>query len=76
MVVGTGEKILRLDPEIQSYLKKRNILLEVQDTVSFVVQLQPLLEIWENLIKLTKGLPVCFCSNSTFYYPKLPLMFQ
>ena len=34
MVVGTGEKILRLDPEIHSYFKKRNILLEVQDTVS------------------------------------------
>jgi len=37
VVVGTGEKILRLDPKIQSYMKKRNILLEVQDTVSFVV---------------------------------------
>lgn len=39
VVLGTGEKILRLDPEIHSYLKKRNILLEVQDTVSFDVQL-------------------------------------
>ena len=37
MVVGTGEKILRLDPKIHNYMKKRNILLEVQDTVGFVV---------------------------------------
>ena len=37
MVVGTGEKILRLDPKIHNYMKKRNILLEVQDTVRFVV---------------------------------------
>lgn len=42
MVVGTGEKILRLDPKIHSYMKKRNILLEVQDTVSFVVKDHPL----------------------------------
>ena len=62
MVVGTGEKILRLDPEIHSYLKKRNILLEVQDTVSFVVQLHTLMEIWENLKKLGKHLPVGLCS--------------
>ena len=38
VVVGTGEKILRLDPEIHKYMKKHNILLEVQDTVSFVVK--------------------------------------
>ena len=35
--MGTGEKILRLDPEIHSYLKKHNILLEVQDTVSYII---------------------------------------
>ena len=56
VVVGTGEKILRLDPEIHSYLKKHNILLEVQDTVSFVVQVHPLIEIWENLKKAEKTL--------------------
>ena len=41
VVVGTGEKILHLDPEIHNYLKRHNILLEVQDTVSFVVQVHP-----------------------------------
>ena len=34
IVVGTGDKSLRLDPKIQSYLRKHNIALEVQDTVS------------------------------------------
>lgn len=34
VVVGTGEKIIRLPPEINNYMKKHNILLEVQDTVS------------------------------------------
>lgn len=34
VVVGTGDKSSRLDPEIQSYLRKHYISLEVQDTVS------------------------------------------
>ena len=37
VVVGTGEKILRLPPEINSYMKKHNILLEIQDTVSSII---------------------------------------
>lgn len=34
VVVGTGDKSSRLDPKIQSYLRKHYISLEVQDTVS------------------------------------------
>lgn len=68
VVVGTGEKILRLDPEIHSYLKKHNILLEVQDTVSFVVQVHPLIEIWENLKKLRKHLPLSSCYHSISHF--------
>ena len=34
VVVGTGDKSSCLDPEIQSYLRKHYISLEVQDTVS------------------------------------------
>lgn len=44
VVVGTGEKILRLDPEIHSYLKKHNILLEVQDTANATATFNFLLE--------------------------------
>jgi len=44
VVVGTGEKILRLDPEIRSYLKKHNILLEVQDTANATATFNFLLE--------------------------------
>lgn len=73
VVVGTGEKILRLDPEIHSYLKKHNILLEVQDTVSFVVQVHPLIEIWENLKKLRKHFPsLCYHSISHFSQTSTP----
>ena len=38
VVIGTGDKLFRLDPEIQTHMrKKHNILLEVQDTVSCVM---------------------------------------
>ncbi|KAJ7334374.1 hypothetical protein OS493_014685 [Desmophyllum pertusum] len=44
VVVGTGEKILHLNPEIHSYLKKHNILLEVQDTANATATFNFLLE--------------------------------
>ena len=68
VVVGTGEKILRLDPEIHSYLKKHNILLEVQDTVSFVVEVHPLIEICENLKKLRKHFHLYFYNSVQTWY--------
>jgi len=34
LVVGTGDKIVRLSPDVQKHMKQNNILLEVQDTVS------------------------------------------
>lgn len=44
MVLGTGEKILRLPPEIKNYMKKYNILLEVQDTPNATATFNFLLE--------------------------------
>lgn len=38
VVVGTGERLFRLDPKLHTYMRKQhNILLEVQDTVSCVI---------------------------------------
>ncbi|XP_058951222.1 NADH dehydrogenase [ubiquinone] 1 alpha subcomplex assembly factor 3 [Pocillopora verrucosa] len=44
VVVGTGEKIIRLPPEINNYMKKHNILLEVQDTPNATATFNFLLE--------------------------------
>ena len=76
VVVGTGEKILRLDPEIHSYLKRHNILLEVQDTVSLFVQIHPLMEICKNLKKLRKRLPFGLCSHSISHFSQVPTCVQ
>ena len=56
VVLGTGEKILHLDPEIQSYLKKRNILLEVQDTVSYIIRLSQQLLMFQSFFAANHGL--------------------
>jgi len=34
LVVGTGDKIVRLSPDVIKHMKEHNIMLEVQDTVS------------------------------------------
>lgn len=34
LVVGTGDRIVRLSPEVIKHMKEHNIMLEVQDTVS------------------------------------------
>ena len=33
VVLGTGSKVERVDPEIRSYLQRKGISLEIQDTV-------------------------------------------
>lgn len=45
VVVGTGDKLFRLDPSIHSYMRKNhNILLEVQDTANASATFNFLLE--------------------------------
>ena len=34
LVLGTGSKVKRVDPAITSYLQRKGISLEIQDTVS------------------------------------------
>lgn len=45
VVIGTGDKLFRLDPEIQTHMrKKHNVLLEVQDTANATATFNFLLE--------------------------------
>jgi uncharacterized protein len=36
VVLGTGSKVERVDPAIRSYLQRKGISLEIQDTVRFL----------------------------------------